>query len=416
MIARLAGLALVAALALPAAGEETHWLVGGELHVGNGRVISDAVIGIRGERIVEVGGAGALPEGARAIDLSGRWITPGLVAAATTLGLVEIAAEPTTRDLAREGTGPIRASYDPARLLRTSSSLLPVQAIEGVTTAAVNPIGGLLSGQVAWIDLTVDRPEEALFQRRIAQNGSLGRAVGETPAAGLALLRRLLHDARFLEGNRARFERRALRDLAAHPIELEALVPVVDRTVPLTVAADGAGAIRALLELSEELGIRLVIKGGAEAWRVADLLAEAGVPVILTPSRNVPWSFDALGARLDNAARLSRAGVRIAITTLDGAHNVRNLTQEAGIAVANGLDWEAALSAVTLDAARIYGMERFHGSVEVGKFANLVAWDGDPFELEHFARRVWVRGREIPLVSRQTLLRERYRDPAGGRR
>jgi imidazolonepropionase-like amidohydrolase len=132
--------------------------------------------------------------------------------------------------------------------------------------------------------------------------------------------------------------------------------------------------------------------------------------VVVQPSSNLPGSLDQLGARLDNAALLHEAGVRVGIAVLGEAHNVRNVTQEAGIAVANGLPPAVALSAVTLELARIYGMDAHYGSLAPGKVANLVVWDGDPFELSRWPTQVWVRGRAIPMRSRQTLLRDRYRD------
>src|SRR5690606_7833988 len=121
--------------------------------------------------------------------------------------------------------------------------------------------------------------------------------------------------------------------------------------------------------------------GAAQGWKVADALAEADVPVVVQPTANLPLGLDQLGARLDNAALLHAAGVRVGIAVLGEAHNVRNVTQEAGIAVAHGLPPEAALRAVTLELARIYGMDAHYGSLAPGKVANLVVWDGDPFEL-----------------------------------
>ena len=185
---------------------------------------------------------------------------------------------------------------------------------------------------------------------------------------------------------------------------------VLNGTIPLIIWADRVGDILALLDIAKEFKIRIAIEGGAEAWRIARQLAREGVPVLLTPTRNLPQQFDALGSSLDAASLLADAGVSIAIIGANSTHNARNIGQEAGIAVANGLDWERALSAVTLDVARAYGMGDVYGSVEPGKIANLVVWDGDPFELSTAATRVFIRGREIPLVSRQTLLRDRYLD------
>jgi imidazolonepropionase-like amidohydrolase len=162
--------------------------------------------------------------------------------------------------------------------------------------------------------------------------------------------------------------------------------------------------------LAREYRIDVVIQGGIEAWKVADALARADVTVMLTPSANLPGSFDALGARLENAAMLAEAGVDVVIADMGEAHNVRNLKQEAGIAVAYGLDPETALSALTLNVARAYGMDARYGSISRGKIANLVVWPGDPFELSNWPEHVWIRGRAVPMVSRQTLLRDRYLD------
>jgi hypothetical protein len=283
-----------------------------------------------------------------------------------------------------------------------------VQAIAGVTTAAVHPRGGVLSGQVTWIDLVHGAPTNAVVRRRIAIAGTLNREVGGSRAATLGLLGRVFSDAEYLRRNRARYERRELlREFAAHTRELEALGPLVAGEVPLVISANGASDILAIVALAEEFGIEVAIAGGAEAWRVAPTLAAAGIPVLLTPRANLPRAFDSLGARLDNAALLARAGVELAITE-PSAHDLRNLTQEAGIAVAYGLPWEAALTAVTLGVARIYHMDGDYGSVEPGKVANLVVWNGDPFELSSAAEHVLLRGVEIPQISRQTLLRERY--------
>jgi imidazolonepropionase-like amidohydrolase len=195
-------------------------------------------------------------------------------------------------------------------------------------------------------------------------------------------------------------------------LDLEALLPVLDGQLPLVMHADRASDLLALAELSRATRLRVVAVGATQGWKVADALAEAGVAVVVQPSSNLPGGFDMLDARLDNAALLHAAGVRVGIAVLGEAHNVRNVTQEAGIAVAHGLPPAAALAAITLELARIYGMDAHYGSIAVGKVANLVVWDGDPFELSRWPVQVWIRGRSIPMRSRQTLLRDRYRDPS----
>ncbi|MCA9694429.1 MAG: amidohydrolase family protein, partial [Myxococcales bacterium] len=399
--------------ARPAVTQGAVFLVGGELHVGDGQVIRDCVVEIVDGRFgrIRQGSRVPLPAGARTIDVAGKVLTPGLIAADSSLGLVEIDLEPSTRDDGVEAAGPVRAAHDAALAVHEDSSLIQVQAIEGVTTAAVAPSGGLLSGQVAWIDLLHGDPE-LVARARVAIDGSLGQAYGGSRSATIAKLTEVLEDARLYPGRRAAYERGDSRALAAHHLDLEALQPLLRGQAVLTLSANRASDIRAALELARRFGIKIAIVGGAEAWKVADRLAAAKVPVILQPSHNLPGSLDSLGARLDGAALLERAGVEVVIATLGEAHNLRNITQEAGLAVAHGLPWEQALSAVTRNVARAYGLERDYGTVATGKVANLVVWSGDPFELSTAAEQVFIRGRPIPMVSRQTLLRERYRDLA----
>lgn len=144
---------------------------------------------------------------------------------------------------------------------------------------------------------------------------------------------------------------------------------------------------------------------------LADELAAAGIPVIVDPTANLPGSFDSINARFGSAKILADAGVKLALTIGDGdgfTHNARNLTQAAGNAVAHGMDWNAALRAITLTPAEIYGVASTSGSLEVGKAADIVIWPGDPLELTNYPDQVLIKGEKIPMVSRQTLLRDRY--------
>lgn len=377
-----------------------------ELHIGDGTVLKDATVVIRAGRIVQVGG----PELRGGDSLHAPVITPGLIAADTQLGLVEIDLESSTRDDARATDHPIRAAYDASGAFHAESSLIQVQAIAGVTTAAVAPGGGLLSGQVAWVDLVHGDHRGALVRAGVAVDGSLGRSYGGSRAAALAKLHEVLTDARVYRTRKDAYERAQSRPFAAHALDLQALQPALAGQVPFTLTADRASDILAALDLAREYKLRLVIIGGAEAWKVAGELAATRTPVVLQPSRNLPVSFDALGARLDSAALLAAAGVPVVIAWLDDSHNLRNITQEAGIAAAHGLPREAALRAITLEPALAYGQGATHGSLAAGKVANLVLWSGDPLELSSRPVQVFIRGRAIPMVSRQTLLRDRYRD------
>jgi imidazolonepropionase-like amidohydrolase len=382
-------------------------LVGATVHDGTGTVLTDVVVEMQGARIVRMG-PGTPSAGATVIDAKGKVVTPGFIAASTSLGLVEIDMEASTRDSAREGDDLVRAGYDAAVAVNADSSLLAVQAIDGVTTAASTPHGGLLSGQVAWIDLLPGHHRDIVARPRVAVAGALGQRVAGSRAAALAHLAEVLDDARFYRSKKAAFDRRASRDLAAHRLDLDALGPVLGREVPLVLEAHRVSDLLAVAELAKAQSLRVSIVGATQAWRVADVLAEAKIPVIVQPSANLPGNFDKLGARLDAAALLHAAGVQVGIAVLGEAHNVRNVTQEAGIAVANGLPHAAAVRAVTHNIAAAYGMDADYGSLAVGKVANVVLWPADPFELSTVPEAVYIRGEAIALRSRQTELRDRY--------
>jgi imidazolonepropionase-like amidohydrolase len=191
-------------------------------------------------------------------------------------------------------------------------------------------------------------------------------------------------------------------------------VPVLAGREPLLVFADRASDIENAVRLGHDFGIRIIIAGGAEAWQLAPALAAAHVPVLTGALNNAPQSFSTLGQRQDNAARLRRAGVQVVIVgnseTEDAeAFNARNITQDAGTAVAYGLPWEDALRAVTLTPAEVFGVADRVGSIAVGREANVVVWSGDPFELSTRAEHVFVRGREYTEPLREDLLTQRYK-------
>ncbi len=383
-------------------------LVGGDIRTGVGTRIAGGIIEIRGSRITRVAPAGApIPAGARRIDLAGKIVTPGLIAVDSAMGLVEIEAEISTHDDSASEGDSVRAAFDAATAVNADSALLPVNAMEGITSAAVTPQGGLISGQVAWIDLVAGDHRDIVAGRGVAMRAHLGAVVGSR-ALALAQLREVFDDAVFFRRNRGAYDRNQSRALGAHRLDLEALAPVVDGRMPLVVSADRASDLLALAELAASSKLRVVAIGGAQAWKVAASLARADVTVVVQPSQNLPSSLDEMGARLDNAALLVQAGVHVGIAVLGDAHNARNVTQEAGIAVANGMPADAALAALTSELARAYGVDAHYGSISAGKVANLVVWDGDPFELSQRPSQVWIRGRSIALRSRQTELRDRY--------
>lgn len=169
-----------------------------------------------------------------------------------------------------------------------------------------------------------------------------------------------------------------------------------------------AAEIRRAIAFAKRYGMKPVIAGGAEAWVVADELAREKVPVLLDALENLPYSFDGIGARLDNAALLHRAGVRIAFTQFNESHNARKVRQLAGNAVAHGLPKDAAIAALTAQPAEIFGLAGDRGRIARGQVADLVLWSGDPLEVTSAADQVWIAGRPVEMQSRQIELRERY--------
>ncbi len=358
---------------------------------------------------VQAGAPGAVPAGCRAVDGKGRVLTPGLVDPLTSLGVVEVGMEETTVDDSLRGEAakePIRAALRAADSVNPAAETFPVARLGGVTAAGVVPAGGLVSGQSAWVstDGTVRRAPLAMHLHL----GVTGRdAVSGSRALVLERLRELLSDAREYNKRKGDFEQNRMRTLAASRLDLESLQPVLTGALPVVVTANRVSDIRAALALGREFGLKLLIAGGREAWMVAPELAAAKVPVIVQPTQNLPSSFDGLNSRMDSAALLSAAGVKVLFSTMGEPHMVRTLAQEAGNAVAWGLPYEEALRAMTSNVTEAFGLEG--GQVAPGQVADLVLWNGEPLEVSSRPVGMWLGGKQVPLTSRQQALYEKYR-------
>jgi imidazolonepropionase-like amidohydrolase len=404
-------LAPVAALAQPIA------IVGGKVHPVSGPVIDNGVVIITGGRITAVGAGLPLPVGARVVDAKGKWVTPGLVNALTSLGLSEVGSVPTTNDGSAKGEAGVAAALRVWEGLNPDSVLWAPARNEGVTSALSVPTGGLISGQAALVDTAGATRAELLRKAPAAMIANLTASTADAASRGdlLLRLRQLLDDARAYATRKAAYERAATRPFVVSHIQLEALQPVLAGKLPMMVAIDRASDIQALLDLARDYRIRVIVQGGAEAWKAAGALAAAKVAVVTGALDNIPTSFDELGARQENAAILQKAGVPVIIVAgRREGFNVRNVKQHAGNAVAYGLPWDAALRAVTLTPAETFGVADAIGSLAPGKVANVVIWSGDPFELSSRAEQVFIRGVEVQAPSRQDLLSDRYKTP--GRR
>ena len=406
--------ALLVGLSAGAAQAQTVAITGGKIYPVSGPVIERGTVLMRDGRIVAVGADVAIPANAQRIDATGKVVTPGIVNAATQLGLVEISAVPGTREMTARGREGIAAAFMPWEGLNPTSVLLGPARDGGITSAVIYPQGGLISGQAAVIHLVSGTATDMVLRAPVAMVASLGQVNGMPRAETIMRLREILTDARVYRTRRADFERAQTRPFAASRLDLDALLPVLDGRVPMLINADKASDIEAAMRLAKEFNFRLIIGGGAEAWQIADKLAAAKVPVLTGAMNNIPGTFASLGQRQENAGILARAGVSVSLVGNAGggdeeAFNVRNVRYEAGNAVAYGMDWNAALRAITLSPAEVFGVADRVGSLQAGKLADVVVWSGDPFEFASQPERVFVQGVQATTPSRQDLLEQRYK-------
>jgi imidazolonepropionase-like amidohydrolase len=370
-------------------------------------VIENGTVVINNGRIVSVGTVAA-PAGATVVDAAGKWVTPGLFAAYSQVGLTEIPSEDPSNDISASRSK-FQASLHAADSFNPDDTAIDVSRIEGFTRAAIvgGPSGGLFGGYAAIVDFSgsfnsIDTREAFM----IAELGEAGAAAaGGSRAAAWNWLLTAIDDAKAYPRG---FEDDGEGDILIRK-EAVALKPVVEGRVPLMIEVHRATDILQLLTLRQrEPRIKLIILGATEGWRVADQVAAANVPVIVNPLANLPDRMEILAATLENAGRLSAAGVTVAIADPGQAsHNTRLIQQLAGNAVANGMKWEDAFKAITSVPAGMYGRADL-GVLRTGATADVVIWDGDPLELMSSPDAVYIDGVATPMESRQTKLRDRY--------
>jgi len=364
-------------------------------------------------RISGVGRGLRAPADADVIDAQSHPVTPGLFGGLTHLGLEEIGLEPTVDDYEIK-LGTMRPEFDVSTAFDPASAVVAVGRNGGVTFAALSPSseegtdksagGTIIAGQgsIVALDGGSATYSRALF---LDFGGDANGLAGGSRAAQFMLLKQAFTEVRSPKALLPDDQR------LLTPAGREALREFIGGTGIFVFDVDRASDILQVLSLAQKERVRIAISGGAEAWRVAPQLAAAKVPVILDALEDLPGSFDAVGATLENAARLNRAGVRVAFT-LDtpDPHNIRKLRQTAGVAVAHGLPWVAGLAGLTSVPAEIFGVADRFGTIERGRLADLVLWSGDPLDVTSLPDRVFIAGKLQPDRSRQTELRDRYRE------
>jgi hypothetical protein len=403
----LAAVAIVSVAAGTASAQDL-LVRGARVHtVTSAGTLENADVLVRDGRIAAVGSGLAAPAGSAVIEAGGRALTPGLFGGLTQIGVEEVSLEASTVDAELELMAPAwqhhwRPEFDVTRAFNPRSSLVPVARIEGMTWTMLAPLSdrSVVAGQGAAV--TLDGRYDAVLPGSRALFVHWGSA-GDAASGGSRAAQYMLFD-------------QAIREVR-HPETARegALLLPEGRAALKTFLAGGrvvfrvqrASDIRQVIGYAKRHGMKPVIAGGSEAWLVAAELAAADVPVILDALENLPQDFDRLGARLDNAALLHAAGVRIAFSNND-SHQARKNRQLAGNAAAHGLPRDAALAAITAQAADIFGLGATRGRIAVGQVADLVLWSGDPLEVTSAADQVWIAGRPMEMRSRQTELRDRY--------
>jgi imidazolonepropionase-like amidohydrolase len=378
-----------------------------------GPVIERGTVVIRGGTIAAVGAGIEVPAGARVIDAAGRMVTPGLIESATQIGIVEIQGGAEGTDDQSSTDKELSAAFNVVDSFNGGSTVIPVTRVDGITRAVVMPAGSghALLGRGALFDLSGAQVPASVVKAPVAMFANLGEAgaasEGGSRASATLRLREALQDAIDFDRNRAAWNAAQRRQYARGRLDLEALAPVVRGQLPLAVNANRASDLLAAMRLADEFHLKLILMSAAEGWMVADQLAAHKVPVVVKPLTDIP-TFDALAATLENPAKLAKAGVALVLSSFD-THNARNIRQEAGNAIAYGLNRDAALRSVTLEPARVWGVGDRLGSLEPGKDADVVVWSGDPFELTTTVERVFINGVEMSKDTRQRQLLERYR-------
>ncbi|WP_324749682.1 amidohydrolase family protein [Sphingomonas sp. LY54] len=413
-------LAAATALTAAPAAAQTVAIVNGKVAIGDGSApVDNGTVLIRNGRIVSAGAGVTVPADAQRIDAQGRWVTPGLVAGWTNLGLTEVEGVGDANDSVANQS-PFSAAIDVAPAVNAAVSALAITRSRGVTRAIVAPDAGndIFAGQGALVDMGND--VDAVFKPRAFQFVELGEAgarkAGGSRAATFVFFRNAMLEARDYARNPSAYGGRD-SDALLMRLDAAALVPVVEGRMPLAVHVERASDILQVLDLRKEFpSLKLILVGASEGWLVADKIAAAGVPVLTPALTDLPYAFEALGATQSNYGRLKAAGVKVAIGELGG--QPRNTKQSAGNLVAlqkvpgaAGISWGEALAAVTSAPAEVMGLGNDFGSLRAGRRADVVIWDGDPLELDSAPVTMLIDGVQQPLENRQTKLRDRYLTP-----
>jgi imidazolonepropionase-like amidohydrolase len=394
----------------------------------SGPDIENGTVVIRDGKIEAVGANISVPAGAQTIDGRGLSVYPGMIDAGTNMGLVEVPQGANgTVDLSEAGD--LNPNAKAIIAVNPHSAHIAVTRVEGITNTLTAPTGGLISGQAALINLLGTAPKEMAVVPQIALvinyprlGGGGGGFGGPPPPINLAEtltanerqleeIRKILRDAEAYGRAQDAYAKDKSLPRPDRNVVLEPLVPYVRGEQPVIFRAEREAEIRGAIRFAEEMKLKPIILGGNDASKVASLLKEKNVPVILTGILSLPpREDDAYDSLYENPAKLQQAGVRFCISTGDAGPEVRNLAQYAGMAAAFGLSKADAVKSVTLYPAQILNVADRLGSIEVGKMANLVVTDGDLLEIRTHIKYLLIDGRPVVLTSRHTELNDAFKN------
>ena len=403
----------------------TFAIVGARIVTVSGAVIDNGTVVIQDGKIAAVGAGVAIPSGAERIDGKGLSVYPGMIDAATNMGLAEVTLGGTaTVDVAE--VGDFNGNAKAITGINPHSSHINVTRVAGVTTTMALPTGGTIAGQSAIINLWGATQEQMALVAvyglvvnfpRVTTFGGFGQVQIDFNEAvrrrdqRLEDLKRVMKDAEAYARAREAYEKDKTLPMLATNLKLEALIPYVRGQKPVIFTAERERDIRAVAKFVEENKLKGVIVGGQEAYKAADVLKKNGIAVIFTSIYDLPVrDDDAYDEFWTAPLKMAQAGLSFAISTGEGGGNVRDLPYQAGLASAFGLSKDDALKSVTLYPAQILGIADRVGSIETGKIANIVVTDGDMLEARTNVKYLFINGRLIPLTSRHTELFEQFKD------
>jgi imidazolonepropionase-like amidohydrolase len=408
----------------PAAGEAIA-LRGGKLLTISHGVIENGVLVMQNGRITAIGGANtAIPKSARVIDATGMTVYPGLIDSETHLGLTEVQADRMTNDTL-EPSDEIMPHMHVYDAFHAETAIIPVTRINGITNAIVAPANGdTLSGQDSFIQLAGKSSDEMLLVRDIAlplnftgtqrRNQNFDQAKFPFTRMGMAAqLRQAFIDAQDYEQKLVAYDKKKAADpdkAGAPPkrdLKLEALLPYLHGQKPMVLAAEQSNDLQTILDMAREYHLKVILNHLSHSAAVLDKVAASGFPVVVGPIYEEPKENERYDAVYRLPAEMAKRGIKIAFASYE-AHNSRNLPYAAGYAEAFGLPHDEALKALTLNPAQMWGVDKDLGSLDVGKMANVVVASGDPLDVKTDVKHVFIGGQEIPLVNKQTELRDQY--------